>query len=676
MHRNEVTCVFLYHCRQSVRMRVSKRKTRQLHNKMSALATNGLRTPPPSIREESPSPTPSQTRKMSDGPPTQLSTSPVGHARVARKLSEQSSPMQTKVQGKRKISLDSALAGAPKIAANGSLVYQKKASPETAKSPVSTVDSDTDDHDYFNIDPQAYLREKRQRQLQQQRKQKQGGQGAASPTTSDSEMDVSSSTQDSSHSAAAQNRVKNWERQMSSDSEDSTTSSPVTTRRPIAAPRTNKPDLKLKPKSTGNPQMPPRPQQGQISRARNKITQKEEEPQPPQPPQLQEARQPYRPQRPRGTEIRRARETKSPMPPSRSPSHTPTPPPSTPIIIPTPDQREEPQPPQQRVEWQPHKPQRPQATEIRRAREGKSPSHTPTPPPSTPIITATPNQGEEREEPPQPPQSQVARQPYRPQRPRGTEIRRARETKSPVPPSLSPSHTPTPTITATPNQGEEPQPPQQKVEWQPHKPQRPQETVIRQAREGKSPSHTPTPPPSTPIITATTDHGECRVVLSTGSSAFKPIPQRRSPSPAGLTAIRENSTEEADTSEGSKGVQLTNSPQEKPPNNSPSPSVSAVTSSGASLSPPKPARRHRSHSESETQDSVPTPSPSLSPSAAPVTLLSGIAGAGGDDEGSPFNQQMAETLIKYILASQDSGLKTALRDCIMSSPEAVNALQK
>ena len=660
-------------------MRVSKRKTRLLHNKTSALATNGLRTPPPSIREESPSPTPSQARKMSDGRPTQLSTSPVGHARVARKLSEQPSPTQTRVQGKRKISLDSALAGAPKIAANGLLVYQKKSSPETAQSPVSTVDSDTDDHDYFNIDPQAYLREKRQRQLQQQqqqqqqqqRKQKQGGQGAASPTTSDSEMDVSGSTQDSSHSAAAaQNRVKNWERRMSSDSEDSTTSSPVTTRRPIAAPRINKPDLKTKPKSTGNPQMPPRPRQGQISRARNKITQKEEEP---QPPQLQEVRQPYRPQRPRGTEIRRARETKSPMPPSRSPSHTPTPPPSTPIITPTPDQREEPQLQQQRVEWQPHKPQRPQETEIRRARGGKSPSHTPTPPPSTPIITATPNQGEEREEPPQPPQQQVARQPYRPQRPRGTEIRRARETKSPVPPSLSPSHTPTPTITATPNQGEEPQPPQQKVEWQPHKSQRPQETEIRRAREGKSPSHTPTPPPSTPIITATTDHGECPVILSTGSSAFKPIPQRRSPSPAGLTAIRENSTEEADTSEGSKGVQLT---QEKPPNRSPSPSVSAVTSSGASLSPPKPARRHRSHSESEMKDSVPTPSPSLSPSAAPVALLSGIAGAGGDDEGNPFNQQMAETLIKYILASQDSGLKTALRDCIMSSPEAVNALQK
>lgn len=214
---------------------------------------------------------------------------------------------------------------------------------------------------------------------------------------------------------------------------------------------------------------------------------------------------------------------------------------------------------------------------------------------------------------------QAEKQPCMPQRPRGTEIRRARLGKqtSPVPPSLSPTHTPS----------------------------------------------------STPTITATSTKGNQRVVLSSKNSAFTPISPRRSPSPnrSGLAVVREEGIEEAEpasTSE-SKAANRPYSPRGKFPNHSPSPSPSPV----ATLAPPQNTRKSRSHSESDTQDLV--TSPTLSPSASPVPPLSaGISGV------NPFNQQMAETIIKYILASPDGALKNALRDCIMSDPEAMKALQK
>ena len=461
-------------------------------------------------RKLSPSPTRSQPRKLSleSADPTMITIPPTKHDNVARKLSEHTIPTQERVlinphlPGQRKISLDAALSGAPKIAADGSLVHPKKRSPETSKSPITIVDSDTDDHEYFNIDPQAYLQEKRQQKLKELQ------QKITSPATSDSEVDTSSSWNGRSSLGGSQpdrkrvlqNQIRQWERRLSSDSEDSISSPPMSTRRPIATPRAKKPDLKPKPKLVGNQQVPPRPHTSQISRARGKVGAQKEE------------------------------------------SQT-----------------------QLKTEQQPHMPKRPRGTEIRRARQGK---------PST----------------------------------------------SPVPSPITSSQT-------------------------------------------------PTPPPSTPTITATNDKGD-HVVLSSRNSAFKPVTQRQSPSPSrpGLAMVREESIEEAEPAAGSRATNQPRSPRRKSSNRSPSPSVSTTTS-GVSLAPPKPIRKDRSQSENDTRDS--TASPTVSPSSSPVPPLNANGG-----EGNPFNQQMAETLIKYILASQDSGLKSALRDCIMSNPEAVQALQK
>lgn len=259
------------------------------------------------------------------------------------------------------------------------------------------------------------------------------------------------------------------------------------------------------------------------------------------------------------------------------------------------------------------------------------------------------------------------------------------------------------------------------TEEQPRMPLRPRGTEIRRARQHGKPStssplsqpFTPHSPPSlTPTITATNDKGDQRVVLpSAKNSAFKPVSNQRSPSP-GLAIVREERaedkgttpsalglkagknrspspqrkspthtpspsasvnerSEDAGTTPSALGLRAANhrprSPRGKSPSRTPSPSVSVVSDS---LAPPKSSssRKERSHSESDTQDTTPSPS-SSSPTSSPMTSET-TAG------GNPFNQQMAETLIKYILASEDGGLKNALRDCIINSPEAVQALQK
>lgn len=491
-------CMPLLHvyCRQSVRMRVSKRKSKEVGN-MKGLASNGIRAPP-TIKEESSSPTISGTRKLSleSSDPTQLSTSPTKHAKVARKLSEQPIPTQervlvnTNLPGVRKISLDAALSGAPKIAPNGALVHQTAKVSPLSKSPVVDVDSDVDDHEYLNIDP----RTKHQLKLNGLQQQ------IASPVTSDSEVDSSSSSWTGKKSRGGsqqvltkdlQNQFRRWDRRQSSDSEDSI-SSPPTKRPPIATPRAKKPELKPKPKLVETQQVPPRPRMSQIHRARDKQTKDPTQPQP-------------------------------------------------------------------QAEKQPSMPSRPRGTEIRRARLGK-------------------------------------------------------QTPSPVPPSVTPSPTP--------------------------------------------------PSSSTPTITATSDKGNQRIVLSSKHSAFTPISHRRTPSPnrSGLAVLKEEGAEETKSAAESRATNRPYSPREK---RSPSPLPAA------SLAPPN-TRKSRSHSESDTHDLATSPTPS--PSSSPVPPLSaGIAGSTGMN---PFNQQMAETIIKYILASPDTGLKNALRDCIMSDPEAVKALQK
>ena len=217
-----------------------------------------------------------------------------------------------------------------------------------------------------------------------------------------------------------------------------------------------------------------------------------------------------------------------------------------------------------------------------------------------------------------------------------------------------------------------------KTDQQPHMPKRPRGTEIRRARQVVKqsnsypiqPSQSPTPSrvsPFTPTITATNDKGDQRVVHSSPKSAFKPISNRRSPS-LGLAMVREERSEDTGTTPSALGLRAANhrprSPRAKSPSRTPSPSVSSATSSGGSLAPSKPAR-NKDH-EIDTKDTI--PSPSSSPASSPMITL----GEGGN----PFNQQMAETLIKYVLASQDTGLKNALRDCIMSNPEAVKALKK
>lgn len=315
-------------CRQSVRMRVSIRKM----GNVRGITSKGIQAPP-TIKEESPTPTLSQARKLSleSSVPTQTSSLPAKQ-KVVRKLSEQPIPTQERVlvspslPGVRKISLDAALSGAPKIAANGALFHQVARTPPP---PVADADSDTEDHEYLNIDPKA----KRQLKLNgfQQK--------TTSPATSDSEVDSSSSSWAGKKDSGGfrqvkinglQNHLRQWDRRQSSDSEDSLSSPQTVSRPPIATPRAKKPELKPKPKLVGTHQVPPRPNRSQIDRARGKQN-KDPQPHP------QAEKQPSMPQRPRVTEIRRARlgkQTPSPLPPPSSPTHTPS---STPTITATSD---------------------------------------------------------------------------------------------------------------------------------------------------------------------------------------------------------------------------------------------------------------------------------------------------------------------------------------------------
>ena len=309
--------------------------------------SNGLKAPP-AIQEESPSPTPllEPPRKLSleAADPTDMMRSPphIRHNAVTRKLSDVPQPTQEQVMvnprlpGQRKISLDAALSGAPLISASGKLVHKmSKATLVTSSS--TTAESDTEEHEYFNIDDtQAYLRERREQKLREMQSKNLG-----SPNTSDSEAEretssswtrqpavfgaTSGGSSSSGRSREVQSRIRQWERRLSSDSEESV-SSP--TRRPVATPRARKPDLKPKPEILQQQNLPPRPRLSQIARARGKggavgPTKKTE------PPLIEEElSQPFKPPRPRGTEIRRAREgTNKPFvanSPSPSPSSTPT----------------------------------------------------------------------------------------------------------------------------------------------------------------------------------------------------------------------------------------------------------------------------------------------------------------------------------------------------------------
>jgi len=190
-------------------------------------------------------------------------------------------------------------------------------------------------------------------------------------------------------------------------------------------------------------------------------------------------------------------------------------------------------------------------------------------------------------------------------------------------------------------------------------PPRPRETEVTNAH--RIPQITKDPPGEKPILPQRPTGSVIRRAHEQpglSSSAFRPIPQRRSnsPSPAPspnsrspLGALWEESGEESDCSALS-----TNSNRLRlPVKQTRSSSLGDITA--PSVPPHKPPRG-RNISESEAS-SFPT---------------STAASAGGN----PFNQQMAETLIKYILASGDQGLITAIRDVISADPEAMRAISK
>ncbi len=135
-------------------------------------------------------------------------------------------------------------------------------------------------------------------------------------------------------------------------------------------------------------------------------------------------------------------------------------------------------------------------------------------------------------------------------------------------------------------------------------------------------------------------------------SASKPIPQRRSPSPtpsprarSPLGALVEESGEDSDASGKFKHQRL------HPPRN----------------------RRVRSHTEAPPPSLTPPPKPSRN-----KTVSEGEAGAEASSLPSstdnPFSQQMADAMIKYILASSDRDLKEALKRIVSSDPDVMSKL--
>lgn len=141
-------------------------------------------------------------------------------------------------------------------------------------------------------------------------------------------------------------------------------------------------------------------------------------------------------------------------------------------------------------------------------------------------------------------------------------------------------------------------------------------------------------------------------------SAVKPIPQRRSPSPtpsprtrSPLRAVQEESEEDSDTSGHFKPQRL-----HPPKNKRARSSTDALPLSPTQLPPSKPART-KTVSEGEAEAE-----------AQPHSLPSST---GGDN---PFSQQMADAMLKYILASQDPELTEALKRIISSDPNVMGQL--
>lgn len=88
-----------------------------------------------------------------------------------------------------------------------------------------------------------------------------------------------------------------------------------------------------------------------------------------------------------------------------------------------------------------------------------------------------------------------------------------------------------------------------------------------------------------------------------------------------------------------------------------------MSSSKSLLPPPVPRRKSTSDVDVEEAGAPPI-------SAPPQRLPTDTAPAA-----NPLSQQMADTLIKYILSSEDPGLKNALRQIITNDPHVMQAIQ-
>ena len=138
----------------------------------------------------------------------------------------------------------------------------------------------------------------------------------------------------------------------------------------------------------------------------------------------------------------------------------------------------------------------------------------------------------------------------------------------------------------------------------------------------------------------------------------------RSPSPRlGLGAVTEESEDSDTTSVSSRSSVGTHSrvvPVKPKMKKGRSNSSADLMSTG--LRPPLPERpRRKSDSGMEEQREA-------------VAMATVPQVSGGED--NPLNQQMADTLIKYILASNDPNLKTALRNIITSDPAVMNVIKE
>lgn len=95
--------------------------------------------------------------------------------------------------------------------------------------------------------------------------------------------------------------------------------------------------------------------------------------------------------------------------------------------------------------------------------------------------------------------------------------------------------------------------------------------------------------------------------------------------------------------------------------------MSTIETPSTSLLPPANVPRRRKSTSDADIDEAGAPPLSAPPQAPPTDAPAPAV--------NPLSQQMADTLIKYILSSEDPGLKNALRQIITNDPQVLQAVQ-